>query len=331
MKKTLIMVIGMTTLCVHGTTLEEARRILGAGVEESGPLDTPEKRERADKIWTDMFFLGLNEGDLALSVYCELLAEHSDNPKIVDTIMKQFRYIGERSAEAVNQNALDWARKVAMQEEPRHDGARAAEEFLSYKGDASDLGLVSKYRGNERLATRVAGTNIVEWFDSAGHPPKDNYFHFIPSVTNTGPQALYVRAILHRYWETLPEVVRKIDDTRRFIYRDGSKIPAELLTLVVWFDDDGNPVCNVDLAKYGLTMPEIDLPQNVKDEILRRARSAVETESLTDSAPPPHDTSTAETPSAPEQSPPPSRPWLYVGLLALLCAGVALWLIRKKR
>jgi len=90
-------------------------------------------------------------------------------------------------------------------------------------------------------------------------------------------------------------------------------------------------VCNVDLAKYGLTMPEIDLPQNVKDEILRRARSAVETESLTDSAPPPHDTSTAETPSAPEQSPPPSRPWLYVGLLALLCAGVALWLIRKKR
>ncbi|MCL1921522.1 MAG: hypothetical protein FWG50_10700 [Kiritimatiellaeota bacterium] len=41
--------------------------------------------------------------------------------------------------------------------------------------------------------------------------------------------------------------------------------------MVVWFDEDGNPVCNVDLAKYGLAMPEIDLPQKVKDEIRRRS------------------------------------------------------------
>jgi len=153
MKKTLIMVIGMTALCIHGMTLEEARRILREGVEWSGPLDTPEKRERADKIWTDLIFLGLNEGDIALSVYCELLAEHSDNSKIVDTIMKQFRYIGERSAEVVNQDALDWARKVAMQEEPRHDGVWAAKRFLSYKGDARDIDLMYSPDDKKRLAT----------------------------------------------------------------------------------------------------------------------------------------------------------------------------------
>ncbi|MCL1922185.1 MAG: hypothetical protein FWG50_14120 [Kiritimatiellaeota bacterium] len=34
---------------------------------------------------------------------------------------------------------------------------------------------------------------------------------------------------------------------------------------------NANPVCNVDLAKYGLAMPEIDLPPNVKDEIRRRS------------------------------------------------------------
>jgi hypothetical protein len=47
-------------------------------------------------------------------------------------------------------------------------------------------------------------------------------------------------------------------------FRDRTKIPTELLTLVVWFDDGGNPVCNVDLAKYGLTMPELDVPNRPK-------------------------------------------------------------------
>ena len=331
MKKALIMVIGMTALCLYGTTLEEARRILREGVEGVGPLDTPEKRERADKIWTDLVFLGLNEGYLALSVYCELLAEHSDNPKIVDTIMKQFRHIGERSTEAVNQDALDWARKVAVQEESRYDGARAAKNFLSYKGDAKDMNLMSRSDDKKRLATRAAGTNVVEWFDRVGHPPKDNYFHFIPSVTNTGPQALYAREILHRYWEMLPEEVLKREDTHRgithrLLYRDGSKIPAELLTLVVWFDEDGNPVCNVDLAKYGLTMPEIGLPQNVKDEILRRVRPNAAAEPLPLTG---DDTQRPE--AAVVMGNPPSRLWIYAGVISVLCAGAVLWCLRKKR
>jgi len=327
MKKTLIMVIGTMALCIHGTTLEEARRILREDIEGIGPLDTPEKRERMNKIASNAGSLWVHEGDLALSVYCELLAEYADSPGMVASIMKMFGIVGMLSAEAANQDALDWARKVAMQEEPRHDGARAAEEFLSYKGDASNLGLVSKYRGNERLATRAAGTNIVEWFNrnDMSHYPKDNYFNFIPSVTNTGPQALYARAILHRYWEILPEVVRKIDDTHRFIYRDGSKIPAELLTLVVWFDEDGNPVCNVDLAKYGLTMPEIDLPQNVKDKIPHRARQNAGT--------PPTDTTQDTPPLEQPQATPKNRNPLWLGILAFATvAGMAAWKrARRKR
>jgi len=113
--------------------------------------------------------------------------------------------------------------------------------------------------------------------------------------------------------------------------KDTSQIPDELLTMVVWFDEDGNPVCNVDLTKYGLTMPEIGLPQNVKDEILRRARPNAETVPLTDSTPHSHGASTADTPCATEQSPPSSRPWLYAAILSVLCAGAVLWCLRKKR
>jgi len=66
---------------------------------------------------------------------------------------------------------------------------------------------------------------------------------FFPSVANTGPQAVYVREILYRFWEMAG--------------RDSAKIPKELLTMVISFDEDGNPVCSVDLAKYGLSMPFI--------------------------------------------------------------------------
>ena len=251
----LFLAIGMMALCLHGTTVEEARRMLREELKWSGPLDTPEKRKWADQIYTDMVLLELNEGDLALSVYCELLEEHSDNPAIVGFIMRRFSRIGKAPTVSMNQDALDWARKVAREKDPKYC-AWDAMEFLSYKGDASDLELVSNSRDRERLATRVAGTNIVEWFDPIG--TQNNYFDFTPSVTNVGSQALYAREILYRAWEMLPEMV-KGDDTHQYIYRDARKIPAELLTLVVWFDGDGNPVCNVDLSKYGLTMPGLDV------------------------------------------------------------------------
>ncbi|MCL1921145.1 MAG: hypothetical protein FWG50_08740, partial [Kiritimatiellaeota bacterium] len=53
----------------------------------------------------------------------------------------------------------------------------------------------------------------------------------------------------------------------------------ELLTLVVWFDDGGNPVCNVDLAKYGLTMPDLDVPNRPKGKTgVRDEESGIKSE-----------------------------------------------------
>ena len=66
-----------------------------------------------------------------------------------------------------------------------------------------------------------------------------------PSVANTGVPGRYVNEIFQRFW-------------RDFEGKDASQIPVELLTMAVSFDADGNPVCSVDLAKYGLSMPVIE-------------------------------------------------------------------------
>ena len=269
-----------------------------------------------------------------IEVLCKMLETKFDdpNPEYVNEAMSRFyNFDGHNIASYGNPEALDWARRV-MKEKPTDQGfdRRSARNYLVVKGDERDLGLIASREWRERLSMRVAGTNLINFFRPPNTTGGSSWYSCLPSVTNTGPQALYVQEILRQFWETIEiEVNERVDPTYRF--RDISKIPDELLTIVVWFDEDGNPVCNVDLEKYGLTMPEIDLPQNVKDEILRRARQNVETPSLTDNASPPDDTSTAETPCATEPSHPPNRLWLYLGILATLCAGVALWRIRKKK
>ena len=124
------------------------------------------------------------------------------------------------------------------------------------KGDASDFDRVSpSFR--KPLAMRVAGTNLVNYHEP--DPLGWNSPIIVPSVTNTGPQGRYIFEILYQYWKKL-EIETRIIDGRSLPFRDRSKIPAELLTMVVSFDAGGNPVCNVDLTKYGLTMPVLDVP-----------------------------------------------------------------------
>ncbi|MCL1856988.1 MAG: hypothetical protein FWF84_05040 [Kiritimatiellaeota bacterium] len=94
------------------------------------------------------------------------------------------------------------------------------------------------------LEMRVTGINVVDTLAITGLYGFGTPW-FYPSVTNTGPQALYVGEILYRYWES--------------VEFDTAQIPPELLTMVVSFDGDGNPVSSVDLSKYGLTMPVITL------------------------------------------------------------------------
>jgi homoaconitase/3-isopropylmalate dehydratase large subunit len=83
--------------------------------------------------------------------------------------------------------------------------------------------------------------------------PKTLYLDFIPSVANTGPQALYVRYLLRK--------------AREMAERAPFKIPEELIKLTVSFDADGNPVSSVDLAKHGLSMPVITPKPTANDRI----------------------------------------------------------------
>jgi len=170
------------------------------------------------------------------------------------TILAQVDY--PNLAAEGEKEALEWTRKFLERYPPKvgetDKGARGwALYYLAVKGDGRDIETVSKYAEDalaQLLKMRVAGMNVFD-FDcvfhySIGEPA------FLPSVKNMGLQAVYVREILNRYWEE--------------VGMDSSKIPQELLTMVVSFDEDGNPVCNVDLAKYGLSVPVIT-PKPHKD------------------------------------------------------------------
>jgi len=200
---------------------------------------------------------------------CNALEEKLDDPEIVRSIMWSF-YCGDGAdlASYGHKGALDWARRVVRE---KRKGGAWAEDYLARKGDAGDLDILSRGSQRDKLSARVAGTNLL-----SNHLTDFQGIFWLgctPSVTNTGPQGLYVQEILRQYWLNLkgePRVLYNGEVTN--LVKDQSKIPPEIMTLVMWFDEDGNPVCNVDLAKYDLTMPEIGLPQNVKDEILRRVR-----------------------------------------------------------
>ena len=333
MKKLLIMVIGVTALCIHGATLEEKRELLREFIRGGVGELTPDEQDRRWQVRSDANSLVDDEPDFVLSVYCEILEDKFDdpNPGYVDVIIPMLnRLDGKKTASCGNPKVLDLMRRLLKttgrdNERPRKtsDAYRVAQMYLAMKGDARDIDTVDS---NHRLVLerRVAGTNIMEKVYLSASEMGGMPWSFYPSVANTGPQELYVREILRQYWGL--EVLDKFyTDAEMFRMREKVyQTPDELLTLVVWFDEDGNPVCNVDLAKYGLTMPEIDLPQSVKDKIPHRARPEVATASL------PSEDETQRLETVATIGTPPRRPWLYVGLFSLLCASVALWLIRKK-
>ncbi|MCL1856037.1 MAG: hypothetical protein FWF84_00100, partial [Kiritimatiellaeota bacterium] len=179
---------------------------------------------------------------------CKMLEEKFDDPETVNYVMKALSlWDGRDFASSSHREALGWARKV-IGEKRKGYGKYWAEMYLEVKGDARDLDVLP----SGILGARVAGTNVLD-YDSVVSPSVC-WCNCIPSVTNTGPQGFYVNEILRQCWESLEVGMDFLGNPRR----DLSKIPPELLTLVVWFDKKGNPVCNVDLAKYGLTMPVIE-------------------------------------------------------------------------
>ena len=282
MRKLLVFATCMTALCLHSATTEEARQIVREYLEKMTEL---RKQPFVDPLYAIEVSVGLHtlDRDVRVSVCLEMMKEMPDDPVTVDQMMAVFcGSDGYNYASYGNQEALDWARIVAKNEGGRFE-THSAQVYLMWKGDTRDLDIIGG-KNRDLLVARVAGTNII---NHVGSFWEKSWLSCVPSVTNTGPQGVYVENILRQYWEkmeadtfifdgrpvsmedrsNLPiEILAILDnknvtyDGRSYTYKDKRKIPAEILTLVVWFDDDSNPVTNVDLSKYGLTMPELDIP-----------------------------------------------------------------------
>ena len=301
----------MTALCLHAATLEEARRIIREAVEVCGAPGTPENMERWKRLAPELNALGRNDKESVLTVHCEILAEKFD-----DLNSKQFEYItakfyhldGTDVASYGNQEALDWARRAVREKK----GGLAA-NYLNVKGDARDLDILPYYF-KENLAARVAGTNVVVLDD---HQPG---IYIYPSVTNTGPQGAYVHKIIHQSWMNLKEETRTVHGNS-FPCRDPAKIPVELLTMRVWFDADGKPVCNVDLSKYGLSMPELDAPNKPNGGL---------GETCPTNPPQEGAFGRAVSPKPPQEVPPTTRLWPYALLALIILALGGLYAKRRK-
>lgn len=196
--------------------------------------------------------------------------------------------------------------------------------YLSQKGDARDLPLLAKYSTSPSnldfakyaaqdslriLQARVAGsnllTNLPNKYDhycwSTNEPP------FLPSVANTGPQAAYV-------YDLLKQALAK--------YGSATNIPPELATMVVTFGADGKPVSNVDLAQYGLDMPEFALPLSPTHDVTNAA-----------AVPPQLNPLPSTVPAASEPQPSRlSRPAIPLAVGTGIIAVLLLWCgLRKKK
>ena len=229
----------------HGVTSEEAKQIVRDSMDDL--MNPPIIR---DPVWGWGLYNYLRPDALyddALPEFYKILGENIDERSFALAVVDAFFMIdGLNLTSEGEREALEWTMKIVE----RHGmSTELSKEYLARKGDADVLNAL-KQRGHTlpELEIRVQGTNIFKFMEglNSWHPPNPMVYknpRFIPSVANTGPQAVYVYEILKCCWEQAGQ--------------DFSKIPGELLTMAVWFDDDGNPVCDVDLAKHGLSMPVI--------------------------------------------------------------------------
>ena len=124
-------------------------------------------------------------------------------------------------------------------------------EYLAWKGDESDIALLEKaqelwggydiYISSSLAVLSHLRRRQTENFYAGGEDGRT----FV-SFANTGPQAVY-------FWEILKKM---LEVSGSGLYWGGD-LGDPIKTMVVSFDEDDNPVCNVDLAKLGISMPVI--------------------------------------------------------------------------
>jgi len=330
MKRTLTFAAGLAAVYLHGATLDEARQVIRdyLEIEESVQKDIASGirdsslSAKQSQAWRAVEALRYD----AFPAIYEVLQNEPENFDFIKLAMFRFLHVdGRNPASEGEAEAREWVRKFLERSANKLDEENETLRFLSsaylaLKGNSEkDIELLQRwgdYRDYGRiLVTRLAGGNVLRRFP----PVKDTSTPwFYASVTNTGPQAVYVHAILVKFCEQL----RAAQEENVFsAWNLLEEVPEELMTMVVSFDKDGNPVCNVDLAKYGLSMPVIT-PKPAK-------HLPWWDDSYTVTFPPPNEyQGSASRPRDAGGMPFATRLPLY---LAILCATTALavWLLRK--
>ena len=414
MKKLLLSMICVTAVTLCGMSHEEREQ----EIERIHRGVTPEETRQIIRSSFELKKLGSTGGDIAeefgkrksdylgydsLPVFYEML-EETDDPSFMGAIVCSFYMIdGNNLASEGDSDALERTRRIidARINAYTQDvgfmylvlkGGTQDIEFMSQRQEQCDAMLKGYYI--PLLATRASGTNIFGGARaslSVHEPP------FIPSIANTGSQAVYVYEILKRYMEqeVTPKIPAEQSDSQPTVYeirenheirlengyasskplggtprkpskRDSrwnhwnlaeetfAKMPDELLTMVVSFDEDGNPVSSVDLAKYGLSMPIIFPKPDKRNR--GKGLSVAFPHDAEGWTPPPFtapivailpkvDDTPEEKPATPQEVssivqatekpidpvPPRNKNLRWLGFLALVVfGGVAVWQIRKR-
>jgi len=288
MKKMILLICTVATAMMtnlYGSTptpeeVEAVKRLIEAIAPDRYPPEEATQAARREAMESHIDKLYETFGRVAVipELY-KVLEEKKWDASYMHAMVKRFRLDALNVLAESNPTILEIVRKV-VDASPHGDGWAA--EYLTRKGDASDIGRLSdritalgirleddEYRRRGSLASdtvlmmRVGGTNVMKFSSYRGTAGDEVRLDLIPSVANTGPQAFYVREILRRHWkETLkvPDTFPIRDEGYPYIEKSmeyASKVPDELLTMVVTLDVDGNPVSSVDLSKYGLSMPVI--------------------------------------------------------------------------
>jgi hypothetical protein len=191
--------------------------------------------------------------DAHIAAYCEVLSVSMDKPETVKHILRYFSIEdGFNLASYGEQEVLKVLREKISKDK---DISLNLLMYLARKGNSDDIALLEE-------AIQSHATYVNQWDQKSmrreilgvlqerverNFTVKEARAYLcdnsvvIPSVANTGPQGVYAYYILLKYG----------------LIHGGGNIPDELLSMVVTFDEKGNPVSSVDLAKYGLSMPFI--------------------------------------------------------------------------
>jgi len=309
------------------------------------------KEERLLILCEDVKFNSLGN-DVLLPAYCEVLSANMDSPETVQRIISVFSSLdGHNLASYGNQEALRLTRETVSKSE---GVSYQALIYLTIKGDGDDIELIEKaqvsdpiLKGWKEEMTDALRKRVERNFVRGGQPRSlQGELSIIPSVANTGPQGVYAYHILLNAGN-MAEYLRHSETGFPYL-----EFPDELLKMVITFDEDGNPVSSVDLAKFGLSMPVITPKPTAHDNIsFGEARGLAVTfpheakvsapQVETDEAKPDTAGVTGQ-PVKEEETPPPTEQpedppsgrtilWFALALLALLAGSVAAWRKAKRK